>query len=373
MGDSLSDYRRKRNPDRTPEPSGGGSGRSSDQPRFVVQEHDATRIHWDLRLERDGVLASWALPRGVPGDPRENRKAVRTEDHPLEYLEFEGEIPAGQYGAGTMRIFDRGTYECEKWRDREVIVTFHGDRVRGRYALFSTARAADDDDRGWMIHRMDPPEDPGREPLPDRLVPMLATLGELPADEDAWAYEVKWDGVRAIVRSEPGRTQIWSRNLNDITSQYPEVARIGRALGAREALLDGEIVAFDAEGRPSFERLQQRMHLSSERQVRERRRSNPVFYMAFDVLHLDGESLLDRPWRERRAALEALALHGPAWDTPGHHEGDGAAFLAASREQGLEGIMAKRTDAPYRPGRRSGAWIKVKNLESAELVIGGWM
>ncbi|HEV2075118.1 MAG TPA: DNA ligase D [Thermoleophilaceae bacterium] len=381
MADPLSTYRGKRDPGRTPEPAGEGdatrAGRGGE--RFVVQEHDATRLHWDLRLEREGVLASWALPRGVPGDPKENRKAVRTEDHPIEYLDFEGEIPAGQYGAGTMRIFDRGTYECEKWREREVIVTFHGERVRGRYALFATGGASggrsgsDGNSRDWMIHRMDPPEDADREPVPDRLVPMLATLGQLPEDEEGWAYEIKWDGVRALVRAEPGRVAIVSRNLNDVTAQYPEVARIGRALGAREALIDGEIVAFDEEGRPSFERLQRRMHLTSPRQVRERSRSAPVVYMAFDLLHLDGRSLLDRPWRERRKLLEDLELTGAAWDTPRYHEGDGAAFLAASRERGLEGIMAKRTDSPYRPGRRSGAWIKVKNLEEAELVIGGWM
>ncbi len=381
MADRLSPYRRKRDLSRTPEPGGAG-GRSDGtvEPggRFVVQEHDATRLHWDLRLERDGVLASWAVPRGIPQDPAENRKAVRTEDHPIEYLEFEGEIPKGEYGAGTMRIFDRGTYECEKWQDRKVMVTFHGERIRGRYALFATGDgdgsrgAADDVPRDWMIHRMDPPADPDHEPLPERVVPMLATLGPLPRG-DGWAYEIKWDGVRALVYSEPGRLRIVSRNLNDVTAQYPELSRLGRQLGAHEALLDGEIVAFDPEGRPSFERLQGRMHLTSERQVRERQRSTPVVYMAFDVLHLDGRSLLDRPYRERREELERLELRGPAWDTPANHLGDGAALLAASRERGLEGVIAKRLDSPYRPGRRTPAWVKVKNLQRARLRIGGWM
>lgn len=383
MADRLSPYRRKRDACRTPEPSGqGGGAKPAGRPepggRFVVQEHDATRLHWDLRLERDGVLASWAVPRGIPRDPNDNRKAVRTEDHPLEYLDFEGEIPKGQYGAGTMRIFDRGTYECEKWWDDKVMVTFHGERVRGRYALFATggdSRGGRSADRGrdWMIHRMDPPEDPDREPMPERLVPMLATLGELPADERGWAYEIKWDGVRALVQYEPGRLRIVSRNLNDVTAQYPEVGRLGRQLGAREVLLDGEIVAFDEEGHPSFERLQRRMHLTSDRQVRERQRSTPVVYMAFDLLHADGRSLLDLPYAERRERLEELGLKGPAWDTPSSHEGDGQAFLAATRDRGLEGIVAKRVDSPYRPGRRSAAWVKVKNLQRAELVIGGWM
>jgi bifunctional non-homologous end joining protein LigD len=395
VADRLSSYRRKRDPARTPEPGAApGTSKADARPggtdsaaggvgepggRFVIQEHDATRLHWDLRLERDGVLASWAVPRGIPQDPAENRKAVRTEDHPLDYLEFEGEIPKGEYGAGTMRIFDRGTYECEKWQDRKVMVTFHGERVRGRYALFATGdparagRGGGAEERDWMIHRMDPPADPDREPLPDRVVPMLATLGTLPEDDAGWAYEIKWDGVRALVYSEPGRLRIVSRNLNDVTSQYPEVVRLGRQLGARDALLDGEIVAFDSEGRPSFERLQGRMHLTSERQVRERQRSTPVVYMVFDVLHLDGRSLLDVPYRERRGLLEGLGLNGAAWDTPGSREGDGAAFLAASRERGLEGVMAKRLDSQYRPGRRSPAWVKVKNLQRARLVIGGWM
>ncbi len=383
----LEAYRDKRAAGATPEPPGEPSpaaepGERRDQAgsgRFVIQEHHATRLHWDLRLERDGVLASWAVPRGLPQDPDENRKAIRTEDHPLEYLDFEGDIPKGQYGAGTMRIWDRGTYACEKWQDRKVMVTFEGERVRGRYALFATGREGDEGDGAvpggsdWMIHRMDPPARPDSEPLPERVVPMLATLGELPRDDDGWAYEIKWDGVRALAYCEPGRIRVVSRNLNDITRQYPELRELDRALGSREALLDGEIVAFDDEGRPSFERLQQRMHLTSERQVRERRRATPVVYVAFDALHLDGESLLDHPYRERRERLASLGLEGAAWRTPGYHEGDGRTFLEASRERRLEGVVAKRLDSPYRPGRRSRAWIKVKNLERAELAIGGWM
>ena len=380
VADRLDSYRRKRDPGRTPEPSGTverrGGEASGGEPggRFVIQQHDATRLHWDLRLERDGVLVSWAVPRGIPKDPAQNRKAVRTEDHPLDYIDFEGEIPAGQYGAGRVVVFDSGTYECEKWQDRKVMVTFHGERVRGRYALFATGRSgADDDGRDWMIHRMDPPEDPAREPLPERLVPMLATPGELPDNDAGWAYEIKWDGVRALAYVEPGRLRLVSRNGNDVTAQYPEIGRMDRALGDREALLDGEVVAFDDEGRPSFERLQQRIHLTSERQIRERRRSTPVAYMAFDLLHLDGRSLLELPYSERRELLEELELKGAAWDTSGRREGGGEAFLAASRERRLEGVVAKRIDSPYRPGRRSSAWVKVKNLERAELLIGGWM
>ncbi len=370
MADRLSDYRAKRDFARTPEPADQPARRQpggARAPRFVVQEHHARRLHWDLRLECDGALASWAVPNGIPDDPKRNRKAVRTEDHPLEYLEFQGDIPRGKYGAGRMTVWDSGTYEAEKFRDDEVIATFHGERLRGRYALFQT------DGRDWMIHRMDPPDDPEAEPMPERLVPMLARLGELPADERGWAFEVKWDGIRAVTYWEPGRLRIESRNLNDVTSQYPELRAVGRELGSRRAALDGEIVALDEGGRPSFERLQQRMHLASDSAVRRRMRDFPVFYMIFDLLYLDGRSLMDLPYLERRERLAALALQGPHWSTPSHRVGDGAAMLDASREQGLEGLVAKRCDSRYEPGRRSAAWVKVKHTARQELVIGGWV
>ena len=205
------------------------------------------------------MFASWALPKGVPQDPKENRLAVRTEDHPLEYLDFEGEIPKGEYGAGTIEIWDRGTYEAEKFRDDEVILTFAGERVKGKYALFQTKGD------NWMIHRMDPPADPEREPMPKQLKPMLATLStRLPRDEEAWAYEIKWDGVRAIAYSEAGRLRLESRNLREITAHYPELRALAAELGATEAVFDGEVVAFDDGGRPSFQRLQGRMNLASE-------------------------------------------------------------------------------------------------------------
>src|SRR6266508_3363837 len=191
-GRKLTEYEKKRSFEKTSEPRGGKRRGRSKGNRFTIQEHHARRLHWDLRLERDGVLASWALPKGVPQDPKENRLAVRTEDHPLEYLEFEGEIPKGEYGAGTMKIWDRGTYEAEKFNDDKVIVTLHGDRARGRYALFQT------DGDNWMIHRMDAPEDPTREPMPEHIAPMLATLADLPRNEEKYAFEIKWDGVRAI-------------------------------------------------------------------------------------------------------------------------------------------------------------------------------
>jgi bifunctional non-homologous end joining protein LigD len=367
--EKLSDYERKRSFDRTPEPRGrrrkrGGSGGE----RFVIQEHHARRIHWDLRLERDGTLASWALPRGVPAAPKDNRLAVRTEDHPLEYLDFEGEIPRGQYGAGTMMIWDRGTYVAEKFSDEKVEIELQGERVHGRYALFPTKG------NNWMIHRMDPPEGGASEPLPRGLRPMLACPGRLPRDEAAFAYELKWDGVRALAYCEPGRVRLESRNLRDVSSQYPEVTRALReAIGAHEALVDGEVVAFDEEGRPDFQRLQQRMHLGSASAVRRRMADAPTTYIAFDLLHLDGRSLLDSPYEERRRALDSLGLDGPHLQAPSDHRGDGRALLALTQERGLEGLVAKRLDSVYVPGRRNRGWIKVKNVRTTELVVGGWM
>jgi bifunctional non-homologous end joining protein LigD len=368
MTESLETYRAKRDFERTREPAGGerlpGDG---DAPRFVVQEHHARSLHWDLRLEHDGVLASWAVPKGIPADPARNHLAVRTEDHPLEYLGFHGEIPEGEYGAGTMTIWDAGTYEPHKFRDDEVMVTLHGERVHGRYVLFRTGG------RNWMIHRMDPPEDPDREPMPDHVAPMLARSGPLPREDGGWAYEVKWDGVRAIGYVEGGRLRLESRNGRDITPRYPELRELGRALGAREAIVDGEVVAFGEDGRPSFQRLQGRMHLTSDHAVRRLAEREPVAYVIFDLLYLDGHSLMALPYLERRERLLELGLDGPAWQTPAHHVGDGDALLAASRAQGLEGVLAKRVESPYTPGRRSSAWVKVKNVRRADVVIGGWL
>jgi bifunctional non-homologous end joining protein LigD len=370
----LSDYQAKRNFKSTPEPAGAGRAAASaaDRPRFVVQQHHATRLHWDLRLEHDGALASWAVPNGIPQHPAENRLAVRTEDHPPEYLEFEGEIPKGQYGAGTMRIWDRGTFEVHKWEPRKVEVTFHGERLRGRYGLFPIGRGAESAN-DWMIHRMDPPEDPDREPMPDRVLPMMARTGTLPTDQERWSFEVKWDGVRAIAYAQPGRLRLESRNLNDITAAYPEVRGLLDDLGMHEAVLDGEIVAFDERGKPSFERLQRRMHVTAASAIKRLAASMPVVYAIFDLLYLDGRSLIELPYTERRTALEELELGGGAWRVPAVHPGEGELLLEATREQGLEGVVAKRLDCRYEPGRRSGAWLKVKHTLRQELVIGGWV
>ena len=364
----LEQYRRKRDFEKTPEPAGGRPRRRGRRPRFVVQEHHATSLHWDFRLERDGVLVSWAVPKGVPPDPRKNHLAVHVEDHPLSYIDFAGTIPEGNYGAGAVSVWDSGTYDEVKWSEREVMVDLHGKRVEGRYVLFQTGG------KNWMIHRMDPPQDAAREPMPERLEPMKAKLSAgLPRDLEAYGYEFKWDGIRALAFCSGGRVRLLSRSLEDVTARYPELRELGAAVGARELVLDGEVIAVDRDGRPSFELLQGRMGLTAEADIRRRMKETPVGYVVFDLLYEDGHSTLELPYAERRRRLESLKLKGRYWQTPPSTPGDGEGVLATSRELGLEGVMAKRLDSAYLPGRRSDAWLKIKNHLGQELVIGGWL
>jgi bifunctional non-homologous end joining protein LigD len=369
MPDKLTAYRGKRDPAKTPEPvPEDGPLPRGDDDTFVIQEHHARSLHWDFRLERGGVLVSWAVPKGLPLDPARNHLAVHTEDHPLEYAAFAGEIPKGEYGGGTVTIWDRGTYETEKWTDREVMVVLHGARVSGRYVLFQT------DGKNWMMHRMDPPPDPDWQPVPELIRPMLAIPGTLPAPEQAerWAYEMKWDGIRAVLYVEGGRVRVMTRNDRDVTGTYPELQGLGEALGSRQCVLDGEIIAFDADGRASFAALQPRMHLTKATQVRHMAEQVPVVFLAFDLLHLDGHSTLGLPYRDRRELLEMLELAGPNWQTPPYFPGAGEAALEVSRNQGLEGVVAKRLESRYEPGRRSQSWLKVKTFLTQEVVVGGW-
>lgn len=378
----LDEYRAKRDPARTrePVPPPDAPLPEGEDRTFVIQEHHARALHWDLRLERDGVLVSWAVPKGLPQVPGTNHLAVHTEDHPMEYATFEGDIPAGEYGGGQMAIWDRGTYETVKWSDREVQVVLHGERVQGRYVLFRTrgrgragsGAAARDDERSWMVHRMDPPTRPDWTPLPELVRPMAAVLGELPPDDDAWAYEMKWDGVRAVAYVDGGRVRLMSRNDLDVTRSYPEIAGLGEQLGSTQAVLDGELVTFDQRGAPDFGRLQQRMHVADPAVARRLSQSVPVVYLVFDVLHVDGRDTVDLPYDERRALLDDLGLAGRSWQTPPSFDGPGAAVLAASRENGLEGVIAKKRSSPYRPGRRSPDWVKVKHVRMQEVVLVGW-
>lgn len=360
--DRLAEYRGKRDPARTPEPvpaapavPGRGASRV-----FVVQEHHARRLHWDFRLERDGVLVSWALPKGVPDDPAVNHLAVRTEDHPLEYAGFEGEIPRGEYGAGQVTVWDRGSYEELKWDEREVKVSLHGGRLSGGYVLFATGG------KNWMIHRE-------RQPLPAGLRPMLAVPGKAPPGGlAAWAAEFKWDGVRALAFIEAGRVRVLSRTGKDITATYPEMSALGRLTGHRQVLLDGEVVAF-AGGRPDFEALQPRMHVSSAAQAIRLAERTPVTYLAFDLLQLDGRPLTGLRYAQRRQLLEDIAPGGRAFQVPPAFPGEDLdAVRAASVANGLEGVVLKRLDSAYEAGTRSASWVKLKNQLRQEVVVAGW-
>jgi len=361
--DKLQAYRDKRDAARTPEPVPPPGPSPPDEAAggtFVIQEHHARRLHWDFRLERDGVLVSWALPKGVPSDPAVNHLAVHTEDHPLEYGRFEGQIPRGEYGAGAVTIWDHGTYETLKWAPSEVKVLLHGQRVTGGYVLFQTKG------NQWMIHRE-------RLALPGPLRPMLAVTAPAPRDLDHWALEIKWDGVRALAYIERGQVRLMSRTERDITVTYPELSRLGAATTHKQLLLDGEIVVFGAGGWPEFEALQPRMHVSSAAQAALLAGQTPVTYLIFDLLQLDGRPLMDLEYAERRAILDELALAGPCWQTPPWFPGgDFEAVQAVSDAHHMEGVVAKRLDSRYVPGVRTDSWRKIKNVRTQEAVVAGY-
>jgi bifunctional non-homologous end joining protein LigD len=352
----LSTYRGKRHADRTPEPvPPAGPLPAGNDDTFVIQEHHARRLHWDFRLERGGVLVSWAVPRGLPRDPKTNHLAVHTEDHPMDYAGFSGEIPAGEYGGGKVILWDRGTYETEKWTEREVKVVLHGSRVSGRYVLFQTR------DRDWMVHRMDPPADPSWEPVPARVEPMFPVKrSRLPARPGAdWAVEFGWGGLRAAAYVDGGILRLASVDGDNITPRFPEVRPLGPELGSRAAVLDGELITLGTRGQPDLARLGRRAEAESESVIRRLRRDEPAVFVLYDVLHLDGRTTIDLPYSDRRGLLEELALNGPAWQTaPTFPAGEATAVRAAARTQGLPAIVAKRVSSPYRPGRQPD-WVAV--------------
>lgn len=412
--DRLAVYRAKRDASKTPEPvpQDAPRVRADGTPTFVIQEHHATRDHYDFRLEHDGVLVSWALPKGEPTDPGKNHLAVQTEDHPLEYGSFEGTIPKDEYGGGTVTIWDDGTYELEKWREgEEVIVTLHG-RTNGnrRLALLHTrgrGRGREGDEKNWLIHRTKEQPDrtadagggtdasrasrPGTDrrgtgdgarriagaassdtAAEDRRT-MQATLakGEPHLDPGQWAFEMKWDGIRALATVRDGTVQLRSRNGNDLTAQYPELAELGERAGV-DGVFDGEVVALDDRGRPSFQLLQNRMGLTKPREVEAARRETPVRLLLFDVLEADGHDLTRLGYEGRRQALATVIDAGGAIDVPPAFDGDLDGAMRASRERGLEGVVAKKRSSRYAEGRRSEAWLKLKHHASQEVVVGGW-
>jgi bifunctional non-homologous end joining protein LigD len=352
----LREYKRKRDPKKTSEPFS-GSRRAKVAPTFVVQRHDARRLHYDFRLERDGVLLSWAVPKGVPLEPGEQHLAVHVEDHPLEYAKFEGEIPKGQYGAGTVEIWDQGTYELvEEKKNGGLTVRLKGKRLNGTWALVPAKLSGDP--KNWLIVRKR--EEAALAPR-QQYAPMLATLAEDVPKGDNWLFEVKWDGYRALAYVRGGEVKLVSRNGNDLTQRFSAIARaIAQAVKTPDCVLDGEVCALDEQGRSSFSAMQQGAP------------GTPLVYYAFDVLEIEGETLVDLPLVERRKRLEKLLDRRNRTVVISEAFDDGEALLEAAREQHLEGVIAKRRDSRYAVGRRTRDWLKIKTHGRQEFLIAGY-
>jgi bifunctional non-homologous end joining protein LigD len=394
----LDEYRRKRVFSQTPEPE--PSVPKDQGNRFFIQRHSARRLHYDLRLEMDGVLKSWALPHGPTLDPSIKRLAVLVEDHPLEYGKFEGAIPSGNYGAGKVTLWDRGTYEWlgpktpeQQWQAGDLKIRLHGRRLMGEFALVRTRRAQGKD---WLLIKKkdfavqegwDPEKDTRsilagqsdlaslegavQAPLPQTISPMLAVLGNgLPPGPD-WVYEVKWDGVRALFFIEKGRVRMCSRRGTAIEQQYPELHQIVNLLDADSAIVDGEIVCFNESGVPSFQLLQNRIGArpGSAAQLAQ---SQPASFFAFDLLYLNGYDLRRTPLVERKQLLSSILQPNPTFRYSEHFTGKGQELMEAVREKGLEGIVAKQAYSRY-DSKRSRDWVKVKVLNQQEFVICGWI
>ena len=443
----LEEYRRKRDFSRTPEPRG-GEGEPSSAPasgalfpgwaalpgggRFCVQMHRASRLHWDLRLEHDGVLLSWAVPKGPTLDPAQKRLAMRVEDHPIEYGDFEGVIPSG-YGAGTVMLWDAGVVEWEPetavdvdaaLRKGDVKFVLDGVKLHGRFALVHTggrAQAGGSAPNAWLlIKKRDDAAVPGddaaaravsvktgrameeiaagrgadpgeiwrsgedggqlaalldgapRRDLPRDLRPMLAERIDQPFDSDAWVWELKYDGVRALATVGDGAVVLRSRTGRDETVRYPELQRLAAAMLLRDAVLDGEIVAFAEDGTPSFERLQSRINVSRASDIARGQAEVAVTYCVFDLLSAAGRDLRHLPLLQRKHALRAVLRDAPGLLYVDHIDGQGAAFFEAVRGRGLEGVVGKRADSRYEAGRRSRNWVKVKAWNTQDCVIAGW-
>ena len=358
MAEKLSEYRRKRDPKKTPEPFGAKRGKQK-EPIFVVQRHDARRLHYDFRLERNGALASWAVPKGVPLESGQQHLAVHVEDHPLDYATFEGEIPKGEYGAGTVEIWDNGTYELvEEKKNGGLTVLLHGRRLEGTWSLVPAHLSGDE--KNWLIVRKRDAAQPAPR-KPATYSPMLATLAEEVPRGAGWTFEVKWDGYRAIATVSGSETTLTSRNRNDLTARFEHVAReIAKAAKTPDCVLDGEVCALDDEGRSSFSAMQQG------------KSGTPLVYYVFDLLELEGEPLVDLPLVERRKRLERLLDKRNRTVRLSETFDDGNALLEAAKQQRLEGIMAKRLDSKYAVGRRTRDWLKVKTHGEQEFVIAGF-
>ena len=406
----LQKYRDKRSFGKTPEPSGDREHHGTGS--FVVQRHSATRLHYDFRLEVDGVLKSWAVPKGPPLGDGEKRLAIQVEDHPLEYGKFEGVIPKGNYGAGDVRIWDRGTFKTEGAQSAaaqieagEIKFTLDGTRLQGRFVLVKMRNSKRQNE--WLFIRKAPSlavasasepvaapaksnnggsrakkqlakgsiVDPGtlsgavRAPMPPKINVALATLADKAFSDNAWLFEIKWDGERAVIWTKDNGVTIRSRSHRDITSECPELRDFARKLSAREAIVDGEIVALDDAGRSDFKKLQPRFGV--ENPSSSLMAEAPIVYYAFDILYCDGYDLRGAPLIERKELLQKLLQTSPAIRYSDHQVGQGEKLFEVARKQQLEGLIAKTMDSEYVEGR-SRVWLKIKIVHDLDVVIGGW-
>ncbi|HVD66714.1 MAG TPA: DNA ligase D [Gaiellaceae bacterium] len=354
---SLRDYERKRDRGKTPEPFGGRKKRAR-SPIFVVQRHDARSLHYDFRLERDGVLLSWAVPKGVPLETGQRHLAVHVEDHPLDYATFEGEIPKGQYGAGSVEMWDKGTYELlEEKPDGGLTVRLDGKRLQGIWTLVPAHLSGEE--KNWLLIRKrdDAPSAPRRKGA--EYAPMLATLAQELPGGNGWVFEVKWDGYRAISYLRGSEARLVSRNGNDLSERFPGVARaLASAVKTPDCVLDGEVCALDENGRSSFSAMQ--------------RGDGTIVYYVFDLLELEGKPLIDLPLEERRETLAGLLDRRNRTVLLSETFDDGPGLLEAAAAQRLEGVIAKKLGSRYEPGRRSRNWLKVKTHGRQEFIIAGY-
>jgi DNA ligase D-like protein (predicted ligase)/DNA ligase D-like protein (predicted polymerase)/DNA ligase D-like protein (predicted 3'-phosphoesterase) len=362
---ALFEYVRRREfgPQGTTEPAPGddvGTGNS-----FVIHKHRATRLHYDVRLEKDGGLPSWAVPKGLPTTKGDKRLAVQTEVHPLEYGSFEGTIPEGHYGAGEVRIFDDGWYEPIEWTDTKVSFRLHGRRYPGLEFHFVKTRT------DWLAFLASAQTAPAIA-SPPRFQPMLAEGGWTPFDDPGYWFEPKMDGIRCLAELSTGETTLRTRAGRDVTSQYPELHMLHELVNQVNAVVDGEIVAFDDDGRNSFGVLQQRMNLTNPREIDRIRRRIPVSMVAFDLLWLDGHDVTGLTLEQRRELLIDVVEQDDRLHVTAHVEGAGRRLVEAAEAQGLEGVMAKRLGSPYVSGRRTDAWRKIKILTTQDCVILGF-
>jgi bifunctional non-homologous end joining protein LigD len=411
----LEEYQKKRQFNRTPEPSGAESVAKTEN-TFVVQKHAARRLHYDFRLAIEGTLKSWAVPKGPSLNPDDKRLAVRTEDHPMDYANFEGNIPEGSYGAGTVMVWDRGTFQVEgkdnaaKQVDRgEIKFALNGEKLRGSFVIVKLKHSEKGNE--WlMIKHKDAAVDPSwnidehdgsvltgrvleeikaqeapkrgptplhaaelegakKAPMPARMAPMLASISERAFSDANWLFEIKWDGVRALAWIEGGELTLRARSGSDISSQYPELAGLKEALTARQAIIDGEIAALDERGHSDFEKLQERMHVRNPSSTLISQ--YPVIYFAFDVLYCDGYDLRGAPLLERKQLLQRLLHSSERIRFSDHQLEKGKELFDLAKQNNLEGIVAKRIDSRY-VSERSANWLKLKTSKNLDAVVGGW-